>query len=97
MVMLLVTFQSLPGKSASLEQALQALARESRTEDGCNLFLPHRVDGSPDVFVVYEQWRDIKSLEAHNQGSVVQRMRALLPSLVSGDPQVVKLELMSEN
>lgn len=92
MVVLLVTFEALPGKSAQMQQALEALVTQARREGGCELFVAHRVSESPDIYILYEQWRDSESLDAHNAGAAVQRMVALLPELVEGKPKVSKLE-----
>lgn len=94
-ITLLIIFETLPGKSAQMEQALEALAIEARREAGCELFVTHRVSDAPGIYVLYEQWRDSETLDAHNAGPSVLRMSALLPELVKDKPKVSKLESLA--
>lgn len=99
MIALVVTFQALPDEDASvnLEVALQALARESRGESGCETFQVHRCVESRDVLVLYEKWRDAESLRAHECGPAVARFRGFLSGLTIGAPQVMKLQPLAES
>jgi quinol monooxygenase YgiN len=46
-------------------ELLTSLASASRQEPGCVNYVPHFVDGEPDTVVIYEQYRDQQSLDAH--------------------------------
>lgn len=46
-------------------ELLTALAEASRKEPGCVTYVPHTVDGEPDVVVVYEQYQDQNAVDAH--------------------------------
>lgn len=46
-------------------ELLTALAEASRTEPGCVNYVPHTVEGDPGIVVIYEQYSDQKSLDAH--------------------------------
>jgi quinol monooxygenase YgiN len=48
-----------------IDRILQALTPASRTEPGCVTYVPHRVDGEPDIVVIYEQYQDEAALDAH--------------------------------
>ena len=50
-------------------EILAALAAASRQEPGCVTYVPHTVDGEPDTVVVYEQYRDQKSVDDHRASS----------------------------
>ena len=44
---------------------LHSLAEASRKEPGCVNYVPHSVEGEPDTVVIYEQYQDEASLDAH--------------------------------
>ena len=46
-------------------QILRELTRLSRQEDGCVSYIPHFVDGNPDIVLIYEQYRDEAAAEHH--------------------------------
>lgn len=50
---------------AEIAGMLQELARFSREEPGCVNYVPHAVESDPDIIVIYEQYRDDASAEAH--------------------------------
>jgi quinol monooxygenase YgiN len=67
-----------------ISDALRKLAEASRQEPGCVSYIPHSVQGDPDTVLIYEQYRDDASAEAHRQsdhfkkyavGCLYQRMR----------------------
>lgn len=89
---LLVKFVAARGNEAALQQALHALAAGSKNEGGCDVFQAHRVPEAPGQFLLYERWRDEAALAEHNRGPSVSRFRALLPTLVSADPEVSMLD-----
>ncbi len=44
---------------------LRELTLASREEPGCAIYNSHTVKTDPDIVVIYEQYRDDASLEAH--------------------------------
>ena len=44
---------------------LEKLAKASREEPGCVSYIPHWVEGDPTTVLIYEQYKDGASLEAH--------------------------------
>jgi quinol monooxygenase YgiN len=67
-----------------ITDALRKLAEASRQEPGCLTYIPHCVQGDPDMVLIYEQYRDEAAAEAHRQsghfkkyavGCLYQRMR----------------------
>jgi quinol monooxygenase YgiN len=67
-----------------ISDALRKLAEASRQEPGCVTYIPHCVQGDPDMVLIYEQYRDEAAAEAHRQsshfkkyavGCLYQRMR----------------------
>ena len=69
---------------AEIAETLRQLAEASRKESGCVSYIPHQVEDDPDTVVIYEQYKDAKSLAAHRAsdhfqklavGGLYQRMR----------------------
>jgi quinol monooxygenase YgiN len=50
---------------AEVRGILQNLGAASRQEPGCVSYVTHYVESEPDTVVIYEQYRDAESLEAH--------------------------------
>ena len=50
---------------ADVRETLRLLAAASREEPGCVSYIPHSVEGDPETFLIYEQYRDEKALSAH--------------------------------
>ena len=44
---------------------LRELTRLSRQEDGCVSYIPHFVEGDPNMILIYEQYRDEAAAEHH--------------------------------
>jgi quinol monooxygenase YgiN len=72
---------------AEIAETLRQLAEASRKEPGCVSYIPHQVEDDPDTVVIYEQYKDAKSLAAHRAsehfqklavGGLYQRMRERL-------------------
>ena len=56
-----------PEDRAEIADILRALTLASRQEPGCVAYIPHYVDGDRDTVLIYEQYRDAASAEAHRQ------------------------------
>jgi quinol monooxygenase YgiN len=73
-----------PDDRTEIAEMLRALTVASRQEPGCVTYVPHYVDGDRDTVLIYEQYRDTASAEAHRQsphykqyvvGGLYQRMK----------------------
>ena len=69
---------------ADVAESLRLLAAASRQEPGCVSYIPHQLEGDPDIVLIYEQYRDQKALAAHREsdhfkkhavGGIYQKMR----------------------
>ena len=49
----------------AISDILGKLAEASRREPGCVSYVPHWVEGDPTTVVIYEQYKDDASLDAH--------------------------------
>jgi quinol monooxygenase YgiN len=50
-----------------IAQILRELTRLTRHEDGCVTYIPHFVESDPDTIVIYEQYKDEASVDAHRE------------------------------
>jgi quinol monooxygenase YgiN len=62
---LVATLVAAKGSEATLLGALRALVPQSRREPGCIQYDLHEHTTKPDVFVMYEIWKDQEALDAH--------------------------------
>ncbi len=53
----------------TISDILEKLAAASRQEPGCVSYIPHWVEGDPTTVVIYEQYKDDASLDAHRATS----------------------------
>ena len=87
MVSFTVRMSFAPEDREEIAEILRALTVASRAEPGCITYIPHLVEGDPDTVVIYEQYRDAASADAHRQsthfkkyavGGLFQKMRERL-------------------
>lgn len=50
-----------------ISEILEKLATASRQEPGCITYVPHWVADDPSTVLIYEQYKDGKSLDAHRE------------------------------
>ena len=48
-----------------ISEILEKLAEATRQEPGCLSYIPHWVEDDPSTVLIYEQYRDGQSLDAH--------------------------------
>ena len=67
MISFTVRMRFAPEDRQEVIELLLRLAEASRQEPGCLAYIPHRVEGDPDTFLLYEQYADKASELAHRQ------------------------------
>ena len=65
MLVLAVTWVAKEGEEDTVIQLFRVLAETSLKEPGCRAFMVHRGVEDPRQFMIYEQYRDQASLDAH--------------------------------
>ncbi len=84
MVSFTVRFTFAPEDRDEVAETLRLVTSESRREPGCVSYIPHHVEGEPDVIVIYEQYKDATALAAHRDsahfkkyvvGGLLQKMK----------------------
>ena len=73
MLTLIVHYQTRRGEGNVVAAALAKHISATRQEAGCLQFIAYRSQEDPDSFMLYEQFVDEDSLEAHRQTSHFQR------------------------
>ena len=58
-----------PEDRAEIDEILRQLTAASRQEPGCVAYIPHRVQGTPDTVLIYEQYTDAAAEAAHRQSA----------------------------
>jgi quinol monooxygenase YgiN len=65
MISFTVRMKFAPEDRDDIAEILRLLTEASRQEPGCVSYIPHRVEGDPDMVLIYEQYRDTAAAEAH--------------------------------
>lgn len=69
MISFVVRLKFSPEDRLEVAEILQKLTLASRQEPGCVSYIPHRVEGAPDMVLIYEQYRDAAAEDAHRQSA----------------------------
>jgi len=73
MVSFLVRMTFTPEDRLEIAEILRALTLASRAEPGCVTYVPHRVEGEPDMVLIYEQYADAAAADAHRASAHFQK------------------------
>ena len=74
MVVLMVTYVSLPGRETDLAARLREMTGHTRQEPGCRAYIAHQSQKEPRKFVLYEQYVDEAALDAHRTSDYFKRI-----------------------
>ncbi len=73
MITFIVRMRFAPEDRDDIAEILERLTEASRQEPGCVSYIPHSVEGDPDIVMIYEQYRDSAAAEAHRQSPHFQK------------------------
>ena len=73
---LVVRMQVAEGNEQRVAEILPELARASRAEPGCQLYIPCRDPEDPRSYVLYEQYADKDAFDEHGKTEHFQRLAA---------------------
>lgn len=93
---ILAQMRAKPGKREELGALLRAQVVPTRAEAGCLDYHLHASDVDPDLFVIYENWRRVEDLEAHQGAAHIAPLRARGEELIEGGLAVVTLKMLSD-
>jgi quinol monooxygenase YgiN len=88
--------RALPGKADAYERRMLADIPLTRSEPGCLAFHIHRDRADPNLFVIYEVWRDMDALRDHFKTPYVQQFVVDSAEYIDGDMQVQWLVMSTE-
>jgi len=69
MISFTVRMKFSPEDRDEVTELLRQLTEASRQEPGCLAYIPHRVEGDSDTFLIYEQYTDKAAEAAHRQSA----------------------------
>lgn len=78
------------GKADALISVLENLAAETRKEEGAEEYGFIQDEGSPDVILSYEKWKDAETEAAHWQTPHLKHALAQFEGILDGEPAVYK-------
>jgi quinol monooxygenase YgiN len=91
-LILIASINIIPGFEQKVKEATIALAAETRKETGCELFLIHTRNDSPQTLVFYEIYHSEKAFEQHKTLAHAERFFEFLKGRVeNGKPEVTFL------
>lgn len=82
-IFVLASFCPKTDQHQAVESVLRGMVTASRNEPGCLRYDLHRTAGSPELFVLFEAYRDAAALEAHRATEHYQAFRPSITSLLS--------------
>lgn len=85
-----------PGQAEALEKRMIEDLKLTRAEPGALQFHIHRDRFDPNLFVIYEVWRDIDALREHFEKPYVKNFVADSAEFEEGDMEVQWLIMASE-
>ena len=71
-----------PGKADELDRLLRSNAERTRLEPGCVAYVLHRGVDDPDMFALYETWKDRAALTTHFETPHMKALAARREELV---------------
>jgi quinol monooxygenase YgiN len=84
---LLVRFQAKEGAEAKLEAAFAKATKATRKEKGNLRYELNRDLKMPSLYILYERWQDLASLEAHLQSAHIATLLTEVNELRAAPPE----------
>jgi quinol monooxygenase YgiN len=91
---LAILISTKPGRGTDQLEAFASLAPLVRAEHGCLQYDLHAVEGSPDRFVMLEQWDSADHLTAHDATPHMLEAAIQNAAFRAGPAEVLKLQLV---
>lgn len=90
---LIIQFKVKAGKEQAFEAAFEPCIRETRKEPGSTAYYLNRDSEDPDVYVMYEQWKNIAAATDHVKQPYFLDLAQALEALVDSQETKVLLVL----
>jgi quinol monooxygenase YgiN len=85
-----------PGKADAYERRMLADLDKTRAEPGALQFHIHRDRSDPDLFVIYEVWRDLRTLREHYEKPYVKQFVVDSAEYIEGDMEAQWIVMASQ-
>ena len=85
---LMVMVKVKEGAGAKFETAFAKAAKETLKEKGCLRYELNRDSDDAAKYLVYERWKSLADLKTHLATDHIKALRADLPDLVTGAPEL---------
>jgi quinol monooxygenase YgiN len=85
-----------PGRADAYQRRMLADLQQTRSEPGALQFHVHRDRSDPDVFVIYEVWRDVDALRQHFETAYVKQFVVDSDAYIEGNMEVQWMVMASE-
>jgi quinol monooxygenase YgiN len=93
---LIARHRARPGRADAYQRRMLADLEQTRSEPGALQFHIHRDRFDPDLFVIYEVWRDIAALREHFDRPYVRKFVADAAAYVDSNMEVQWLIMASD-
>jgi quinol monooxygenase YgiN len=93
---LIAKHRAKPGKADAYERRMLADLEKTRAEPGALQFHIHRDRSDPDLFVIYEVWRDIQALHEHFEKPYVKQFVVDSAEYIEGDMEAQWIVMSSQ-
>jgi quinol monooxygenase YgiN len=84
MIAIIVEYDVKPGFQNELQNRLDATARQCLAEDGCSRMEVFAPEGTTNVLVLSELWRDNAALKVHREQTGHDQQHAVIDELCLG-------------
>jgi quinol monooxygenase YgiN len=93
---MLVRFRTREGAEPKFEAAFAKAVKATRAEKGCLAYDLNRDPRAATQYLLYERWRDLRSLEAHLKAAHITALLKEVGALLAGPPEVQVLTPVGE-
>jgi quinol monooxygenase YgiN len=94
-IVVIVDVRAKPGHEVDVRKALEAAVLDTRPKDGCVLFRIQEDLATPGHLVVYEVWRDLAAIDAHQTSAQFYALLEAAKPLTDG-AQLFRLKAVAE-
>lgn len=92
---LVAIIRAKPGMGDEMGRRLGALVEPSRAEPGNLNYDLHRSNDTPDVWILYENWKTPSDLDVHFAQPYMQAFVAVLPEVLEGDADLHRCAMVT--
>lgn len=84
-----VKFEVKPGSADAFEAAFLKAIKATRREKGNQAYHLHRGTENPNVYALYERWKDLDALREHVKAAHVEELLKAVEPILAGPPKIL--------